>query len=136
MATMRVQNDDFIIQMEKSHKKQTKWMEQRMIQLERQMIDTKSKMSDALKTAEVMTSKQESAQTKCIQLLRELKGRDTKNVDKQVELEKALIKASEQRYKKQQYKTEMITLRKLCEELTENLREAELLHEKHMEIIA
>ena len=86
--------------------------------------------------AEVMTAKQEIAQNKSIQLLRDLKQKETKIEDLQFDLEKALVKTSQARHKKQRYKHEAQNLNKLCEELTENLRDAERLHEKHMEIIA
>ena len=82
-----------------------------------------------------MTAKQEIAQNKSIKLLRDLKQKEMKIEDLQFDLDKALVKTSEARHKKQRYKHEAQNLSKLCEELTENLRDAERLHEKHMEII-
>ncbi len=89
-----------------------------------------------MQKAEVMTAKQETAQNKSIQLLRDLKQKESKIEDLKFDLDKALVKTSEARHKKQRYKQEAQNLSKLCEELTENLRDAERLHEKHMEIIA
>jgi hypothetical protein len=54
-----------------------------------------------------------------------MKARDQMIKDLEGELDKALFKTSEARHKKKRYKNEVERLLKVCEDLTENLRDAE-----------